>query len=80
MASETLLERITVDANVCHGQPCIRGTRVLVTVILDALAAGLTPAEIVEHYPTLDEMDVRAAAAYGAWLARQEIHALSTGS
>lgn len=51
----------------------------LVTVILDALAAGLTPGEIVQHYPSLGEDDVRAAAAYGAWLAKQEIHALSHG-
>ncbi|MPZ87556.1 MAG: DUF433 domain-containing protein [Nitriliruptorales bacterium] len=80
MTSEQLLERITIDPAVCHGQPCIRGTRVLVTVLLDALAAGLTADEIVEHYPTIAPEDVRAAAAYGAWLAKQEIHALSLGS
>lgn len=77
MTTDQLLERITIDGAVCHGQPCIRGTRVLVTVILDALAAGLTPQQITEHYPTIDVDDVRAAAAYGAWLAKQEIHALS---
>ena len=54
-------------------QPCIRGTRVLVTVVLDVLAAGMSAAEIVEHYPTLTVDNVRAAAAYGAWLAKQEI-------
>lgn len=80
MASEQLLERITVDPMICHAQPCIRGTRVLVTVVLDALAAGLAPADIVGHYPSLTRDDVRAAAAYGAWLAKQEIHSLSTGS
>ncbi|MGH3813321.1 MAG: DUF433 domain-containing protein, partial [Pseudonocardiaceae bacterium] len=53
MTSEQLLERITIDPAVCHGQPCIKGTRVLVTVVLDALAAGLGPDEIVTHYPTL---------------------------
>jgi uncharacterized protein (DUF433 family) len=77
MTVEQLLERISIDADVCHGQPCIRGTRVLVTVLLDASAAGMTPAEVVEHYPTITEEDVRAAAAYGAWLAKQEIHTLS---
>ena len=77
MTTDQLLERITIDAAVCHGQPCIRGTRVLVTVILDALAAGLSPEQITEHYPTIGVDDVRAAAAYGAWLAKQEIHALS---
>ena len=55
---------------------CIKGTRVLVTVILDALAAGLATEEIVRHYPTLTTESVRAAAAYGAWLAKQEIHVL----
>jgi len=80
MTVEQLLERIKIDADVCHGQPCIRGTRVLVTVLLDASAAGMTPAEVVEHYPTITEEDVRAAAAYGAWLAKQEIHTLSHGT
>lgn len=80
MTSEQLLERITIDADVCHGQPCIRGSRVLVTVLLDALAAGMSTDEIIGHYPTIAPEDVRAAAAYGAWLAKQEIHALSAGS
>ncbi len=80
MTSEQLLERITIDPGVVHGQPCIRGTRVLVTVILDALAAGMTSAEVISHYPSIDEDDVRAAAACGAFLAKQEIHALSHGA
>lgn len=80
MTNDELLERITIDPAVCHGQPCVRGTRVLVTVLLDGLAAGLSPAQVVEHYPSIAEDDVRAAAAYGAWLAKQEIHPLSHGS
>ncbi len=71
------LELISIDPAICHGQPCIKGTRVLVTVVLDALAAGLEPAEIVRHYPTLTADGVRAAVAYGAWLAKQEIRPLS---
>lgn len=71
-----LLELVSSDPATCHGQPCIKGTRVLVTVILDALAAGLASDEIVRHYPTLTREGVRAAAAYGAWLAKQEIHVL----
>ena len=71
------LDRIASDPAICHGQPCIKGTRVLVTVVLDALAAGLEPAEIVRHYPTLTTDGVRAAVAYGAWLAKQEIRPLS---
>ena len=80
MTNEQLLERISIDPAVAHGQPCVRGTRVLVTVILDALAAGMTPAEVIAHYPSIAEDDVRAAVAYGAWLAKQEIHSLSHGS
>jgi len=70
---DDLAELISMDPAVCHGQPAIKGTRVLVTVVLDALAAGLTPAEIVRHYPSLTDEGVRAAAAYGAWLAKQEV-------
>lgn len=80
MATEQLLERIIIDDALCHGQPCIRGTRVLVTVVLDALAAGLSAADIVSHYPSLMSEDVQAAAAYGAWLAKQEIHGLASSS
>jgi uncharacterized protein (DUF433 family) len=80
VTSEELLERISIDPEVCHGQPCIRGTRVLVTVVLDALAAGLSPDEIVRHYPTITDEGVRAAAAYGAWLAKQEVHGLPASS
>ena len=48
--------------------------------MLDALAAGMSPDEIVGHYPTLTEEGVRAAVAYGAWLAKQEVHLLPAGS
>lgn len=61
MANDDLLDRVTVDPAVCHGQPCIRGTRVPITVILDALAAGMTVEEIIiGHYPTLTADDVLA--------------------
>ena len=53
MTVDPLLDRVTTDSTVCHGQPCVRGTRVPVSVILDALKAGLTTQETVEHYPTL---------------------------
>lgn len=70
------LDLISIDSAICHGQPCIRGTRVMVTVVLDALAAGLGTDEIIRHYPTLSADGVRAAVAYGAWLAKQEIRPL----
>jgi uncharacterized protein (DUF433 family) len=71
VTADELPDLISIDAAVCHGQPCIRGTRVLVTVVLDALAAGHSPADIVRNYPTIDESGVRAAVAYASWIARQ---------
>lgn len=63
-------EYITVDPSVCHGKACITGTRIMVSVILDNLAAGLTPDEIVRSYPSLTSEAVKAAIAYAAELAR----------
>jgi uncharacterized protein (DUF433 family) len=65
-------DHITADPDVCHGKPCIRGTRIMVSVVLDNLAQGLTPEEIVDEYPPLSANDVRAAIAYAAMLAREE--------
>jgi uncharacterized protein (DUF433 family) len=67
------LELISVDPNVCHGQACIKGTRIMVSVILDCLAAGMSERDILVEYPTLTVEGVRAAAAYGAALAREEV-------
>lgn len=67
------LDLISVDPAVCHGQACIRGTRIPVSVVLDALAEGMTEAEILVGYPTLTVEGIRAAAAYGAALAREEL-------
>ena len=61
------------DPAVCHGQACIRGTRVPVSAVLDNLAAGLTPKEVVASYPSLTPDDVLAAVAYGAELARERV-------
>jgi uncharacterized protein (DUF433 family) len=68
---------VTVDPNVCHGQACIKGTRIMVSVVLDNLAAGLAPDEIVHSYPSLSREAVRAAVAYAAELARERIIALA---
>ncbi len=65
-------ERIVAIPEICHGKPCIRGTRILVSVVLDNLAEGMLPAEIVQEYPPLVLEDVRAAMAYAAALAREE--------
>jgi uncharacterized protein (DUF433 family) len=67
------LEMISTDPRVMHGQAVIAGTRVPVSVILDCLAAGMTVEEIIAEYPTVTVAGVRAAAAYGAALAREEL-------
>ena len=64
---------ITVDPSVCHGKACIKGTRVMVTVILDNLAAGLDADEIVESYPAVSREAVQAALLYAAELAKEQI-------
>jgi uncharacterized protein (DUF433 family) len=69
-AYNRLLKRVVSDPKVLGGEPCIRGTRIHVAIVLDSLAEGLTPAQIVDHYPPLSQEDVRAAVAYAAELAR----------
>jgi uncharacterized protein (DUF433 family) len=69
MTDQDLLARITVDPKVCDGKPFIRGTRISIAVILDALTQGLSPAQIVEHYPALEIEDIRAALAFATRLA-----------
>jgi len=63
-------EHITVDPNVCHGRACIGGTRVMVSVILDNLAADISVDELLKSYPSLSRDSVMAAMAYAAELAR----------
>jgi uncharacterized protein (DUF433 family) len=66
-----LLERISIDPQVCFGKPCIRGTRIWVSLILDLLASGTSTEELLAEYPQLTVDDVRAAIAYGAEMARE---------
>jgi uncharacterized protein (DUF433 family) len=66
-----LLNRITVNPNVCFGKPCIRGTRIWVSLILDFLASGMSTEEILKEYPHITEEDIRAAIAYGAEMTRE---------
>ena len=68
-----LLEHITIDPKICHGKACIKGTRIMVAVILDNLAAGLSHEDILESYPTLKPDNIRAAIYYGAQLAKERI-------
>ncbi len=72
--------RISVDPAVCHGQACIKGTRIMVSVVLDNLAAGVDTDELLKSYPTLTVEDVHAALEYAAELARERIVYLSSGA
>jgi uncharacterized protein (DUF433 family) len=67
------LDRISIDPNVCFGKPCIKGTRIWVSLILDFLASGETAEQILAHYPQLTGEDIRAAIAYGAEVARERV-------
>lgn len=71
-------EYVTVDPLICHGQACIKGTRVMISVILDNLAAGLTEAEIMQSYPAIGNQEIQAAMAYAAELAREWVVAMPT--
>ena len=64
---------ISTDPTICHGQACIKGTRIPVSVVLDNLAAGLAPDELMLSYPALTCEAIRAATAYAAELARERI-------
>ncbi len=68
---KTLLNRITFNPNVCFGKPCIRGTRIWVSLILDFLADGMTIEELIKEYPQLSREDIFAAIAFGAEMSRE---------
>lgn len=66
-------DHITVDPEVCHGRACITGTRILVTTVLDNLAAGLSVDEIIASYPSLSQESINAAMAYAAEIAKERV-------
>jgi len=68
---------ISSDPRICHGQVCVKGTRIPVGVVLDNLAIGLSPEEVVKVYPTLTVEAVRAVLRYAAILTRENIVALT---
>lgn len=73
-------ERISVDPAICHGKVCIKGTRIMVSVILDNLAARTSRDEILASYPSLKAEDIDAAIGYAAELARERYVALTPGA
>lgn len=70
MSKESLLSRISIDANICFGKPCIREHRIWVSLILDFLASGMTIEHLLEEYPGIEREDILACIAYGAEMAR----------
>ena len=72
--SEGLLERISIDPNVCFGKPTVRGHRIRVSLILDLLANGESSEAILKEYPQLEEADILACLAYAAELSRHNYH------
>lgn len=73
-------ERISVDPAVCHGKACIKGTRIMVSVVLDNLAAEATHEQLLADYPSLAREDILAAIAYAAELARERVVPLAPGA
>lgn len=71
MTKQELLSRISIDPNICFGKPCIKGTRIWVSLVLDFLASGWSVQDILDSYPGLKQEDVLACIAYGAEMARE---------
>jgi uncharacterized protein (DUF433 family) len=67
------LDRITINPEVCLGQPTIRGMRITVSVILKQIASGMTPEEIMKAYPELEREDITQALKYAAWLSSEKV-------
>ncbi len=68
-----LLARISIEPNVCFGKPCIRGTRLWVSLLLDRIADGESEVDLLADYPQLNLDDIRAAIAYGAEMSRERV-------
>ncbi len=73
-----LLDRISIDPRICGGKPCIKGTRLWVSLLLDFLADGMTEADLIAEYPQLTHEDILAAIAYGAEMTRERVIPIRT--
>ncbi len=73
MDMSILLDRISINPAICGGKPCVRGTRIWVSLILDLLAGGMSESELLADYPALTRDDILAAIAYGAEAARERV-------
>ena len=68
-----MFKRVTIDPAILHGEPCIRGMRIPVHLVVSLVAAGMTTAEIMEEYPDLEPEDIRAALDYAAYTTREQV-------
>ena len=71
MNTKNLLDRISINPNICFGKPCIKGHRIWVSLILDFMSSGMSIPEILEDYPQLETEDILACIAYGAEMSRE---------
>lgn len=71
-------DRISIDPKVCHGQACVRGTRIPVHQIVSMLANGDTIEDLLREYPSLQREDILACLGYAAWLAEEQITPITT--
>lgn len=65
-----MIKRITLNPDICHGRPTVRNTRYTVDLILDLLSAGMTEIEIIEDYPALEPLDIKACLAFASQLSK----------
>ncbi|HBH24928.1 MAG TPA: hypothetical protein DDY13_16100 [Cytophagales bacterium] len=75
---ENLLNRITLNPDICHGKPTIRNKRYTVDLILDLLSAGMSEAEILKDYPALEREDIHACLAYATKITRTKSYIKTT--
>jgi uncharacterized protein (DUF433 family) len=79
-AKSKLLERISVNPEICFGKPCVKGHRLWVSLILDMIASGMTFDEILDNYPGLTRDDILACVAYGAEMTRERFVEIRPGA
>jgi len=80
MTRDELLNRISINPNICFGKPCIKGHRIWVSLVLDLLASGWSFQQVLDNYPGIEDEDIRACIAYGAEMARERYLDLPVGS
>jgi len=69
-------DRITIDPKVFQGQPCIRGMRIPISLIVKLISQGKTPEDVVKDYPELEEEDIKQALEFAAWLTTEKVYPL----